>query len=60
MEESNTLKNGRIYLEKDSTIILGISPGNPHYHNVQNLKSLFDFAQNHSTQKVKVLFWLTE
>ncbi|XP_046851827.1 uncharacterized protein LOC124445165 [Xenia sp. Carnegie-2017] len=58
MEESNTLKNGRIYLGKDSTIILGISPGNPQYHNVQNLKSLFDFAQNHSTQKI--LLFLTD
>ncbi|CAB3986629.1 annexin A6-like [Paramuricea clavata] len=52
MEESQTVKNGRIYLESKRTIVLGISPGNPFFYKMENLQKMFQFAKINSDQKI--------
>jgi hypothetical protein len=54
MEESQTIKNGRIYLENKRTIVLGISPGNPFFYKMENLQKMFQFAKKNSDQKVRM------
>ena len=44
MEESQTAKNGRAYLEKKRTILIDISPDNPHFYRIENLQNIFQFA----------------
>ncbi len=53
MEESQTIENGRTYLENKRTIMLGISPGNPFFYKMENLQKLLKFARNSSQQKVR-------
>ncbi|CAB3977194.1 tRNA-dependent cyclodipeptide synthase [Paramuricea clavata] len=52
MEESQTVKNGRVYLENKRTIVLAISPGNPFFCKVENLQKMFQFARKNSDQKI--------
>ena len=52
MEESQTLKNGRIYLKDKPSIILGISPGNPFFYKMENLVKMLGFSKNNSDHKV--------
>ncbi len=54
MEESQTIKNGRTYLETKRTIMLGISPGNAFFHKIENLQKVFQLARNRSQQKVGI------
>jgi hypothetical protein len=54
MEESQTVKNGQIYLEKKRTIVLAISPGNPFFYKMENLQKMFQFAKKNSDEKVRM------
>ena len=53
MEESQTLKNGHIYLKNKSTIILGVSPGNPFFYRMENLVKMLQFSKTNS-DKVRI------
>ena len=47
-EESQALLNGKIFLQNRRPLLLGISPGNPHYYQMEALERLFDFARRNS------------
>ncbi|XP_031571880.1 uncharacterized protein LOC116305998 [Actinia tenebrosa] len=49
--------NGQKYLENRSTIVLGISPGNPHYYKTETLERLFSLAESNSD---KVLLFMPD
>ena len=52
MEDSQTLKNGQIYLKNKPTIILGVSPGNPFFYKMENLVKMLRFSKTNSDNKV--------
>lgn len=54
MEESQLAKNGRMYLERRPTILLGMSPGNPFFYVNQNLEKQFEFARSKTHHKVGI------
>ena len=48
MSTSQVVLNGEKYQLQKRTVILGISPGNPHYYKVETLERLFDLAKKTS------------
>lgn len=54
MEESQTIKNGRVYLNNKQTIMLGICPGNPFFCNLDNRQRRFHWARDNAHQKVNI------
>ena len=44
MSISQAVLNGEKYQVQKRTVILGISPGNPHYYKIETLERLFDLA----------------
>lgn len=48
MSTSQAVLNGEKYQLQKRTVILGISPGNPHYYKVETLERLFDLAKKTS------------
>ncbi|XP_031561424.1 uncharacterized protein LOC116297342 [Actinia tenebrosa] len=50
-------RNGQKFLENRRTILLGISPGNPHYYKKENLQKLFSLVKDKSD---KVLLFLPD
>ena len=55
MLSSQTIQNGQVFLENRRTIILGVSPGNPYYYKVDNLRRLFQFGIDNS-DKVRLKY----
>lgn len=47
-EVSQAVLNGKKFLRDRRTMVLGISPGNPHYYRLDVLERLFDFARQNS------------
>ena len=52
MEVSEVLLKGERFLQSGRTLILGISPGNPHYYKLESLERLFDFAARKNSDTV--------
>lgn len=47
-EVSQAVLNGKKFLQNRRPLLLGISPGNPHYYQMEALERLFDFARRNS------------
>ena len=47
-EVSQAILNGKKFLQNRRPLLLGISPGNPHYYQMEALERLFDFAQRNA------------
>lgn len=54
MDVSQAVLNGQKYLQDNRPVILGISPGNPHYYRLETLERLFDLARK-TSEKVKLV-----
>ena len=50
MEESQAIKNGRIYVEERRTILLTMSIGNSYFYKVETLEKLMNFSKTNSDQ----------
>lgn len=47
---SQTIQNGKIFLQNRRTIIIGISPGNPYFYKLENLQKFLKFGRNNSDE----------
>ena len=56
MEVSQVLLNGQRFLQDGRPLMLGISPGNPHFYKKETLEGLFDFAARKNPDEVSFLF----
>ncbi|KXJ06569.1 uncharacterized protein LOC110253722 [Exaiptasia diaphana] len=54
---SLALFNGKVYLENRRTMVLGLSPGNPHYYKDDTLRSLCQLAESRAD---KVLLFIPD
>ena len=54
MDVSQAVLNGQKYLQDNRPVILGISPGNPHYYRLETLERLFDLARKTSEKVSEV------
>lgn len=57
MSISQAVLNGEKYQLQKRTVILGISPGNPHYYKVETLERLFDLA-GRTSEKVSSFYMI--
>ena len=57
MSISQAVLNGEKYQLQKRTVILGISPGNPHYYKIETLKRLFDLA-GRTSEKVSSFYMI--
>ena len=55
MSISQAVLNGEKYQLQKRTVILGISPGNPHYYKIETLERLFDLA-GRTSEKVSSFY----
>ena len=55
MSISQAVLNGEKYQVQKRTVILGISPGNPHYYKIETLERLFDLA-GRTSEKVSSFY----
>jgi len=52
MEVSQVYLNGHKFLQDGRPLMLGISPGNPHYYKKETIERLFDFAARKNPDQV--------
>lgn len=57
MSISQAVLNGEKYQLQKRTVILGISPGNPHYYKIETLERLFDLA-GRTSEKVSLFYMI--
>ena len=52
MDVSQVVLNGEKFLQDRRPVILGMSPGNPHYYKMEVLERLFDFIARKNSDMV--------